>query len=148
MSGYPSSLRILVAHREDLPSGEHAAFQLAWKYWLCFPLRVLSDSEVGWSLRQNSWLCREPPVIACQGWWARCQLLSCGGHCGCSGGGSSVTTEESQCLWEVGLELVPVVRERNTQGCGAQRNDSMQYLTRKEEQRGPAWYPHGDRGWR
>jgi hypothetical protein len=44
--GYPSSPRILVAQPEDLPSGD-TAFQLAWKYWFCFPLTVLSDSGVG-----------------------------------------------------------------------------------------------------
>lgn len=65
--------------------------------------------------------------------WARCQLLSCGGHCGCSGGGSSVTTEELHCLWE--MELVPAVRERSTQGCGAQRNNNVQCPTRNVDQR-------------
>lgn len=53
MPGYPSSPRILVAQPEDLPSGKHTAFQLAWKYWLCFPLTDLSDSGVGWSLHQS-----------------------------------------------------------------------------------------------
>lgn len=100
-----------------------------------FPTESTFRCRGGVVSASDSWLCWVPPMIACQGCWATCQLLSCGGHCGRSVGGSSVTTEELHCLWEVGLELVPAVREGSTQGCGAQRNDNVQCLNRKVDQR-------------
>lgn len=136
-------------------SGGSARGPASWGTY-CFPacleILALFPTESPFRLRggmvsaSDSWLCWVPPMIACQGWWARCQLLSCGGHCGYSREGSSVTTEELHRLWEVGLKLVPAVRERTTQGCEAQRNDNVQCLNRKVDQ-SSAWYLQGGRGW-